>query len=330
MENTAQIKDTPKSTIVVVQREKFSEAQRSLELIFEHTNTDYNLVYMSAGAPESVNRYLAEQAGIHGFDLQVFDDFMPPNTARNIALKTINTKYVVFIDNDVLVEESWLTELEKCADETNAVLVGPVYCVVKKGVKVIHYAGGKCEFRIENGHKHFITNHDHVDVPYADICEKLDRIETGAFEFHCVLARRDFIEEVGGLDENFISVGDHEDLSLQAHQRGEKVISEPGSVVTHVIDGEMNDHDLTYFNRRWSKAWAENSVHAMVQKYTIDPDDPWIKDVLGWVRHYSMEPYSGKTRWVKKLFGKKVAYLYFHYLVWRVGDTLPLKPSFDS
>ena len=96
----------PEVTIVVTQRERFSFTQSNIESIYEHTQMPFDLVYVDAGSPKHVQRYLTEAAKANGFQVVRLENYLSPNQARNVGLKQVQTKYVVFIDNDVLVTPS--------------------------------------------------------------------------------------------------------------------------------------------------------------------------------------------------------------------------------
>ena len=98
----------PLVTVVVVPRERFSVARRALRALFASTPEPFRLVYIAAGAPPALARSLARQAQARGF--QVVEDrrVLTPNQARNLALPYVDTRYVAFIDNDVLPEPGWL------------------------------------------------------------------------------------------------------------------------------------------------------------------------------------------------------------------------------
>jgi len=104
--------------IVVVPRERFSYAARSLESIYEHTDYPFSLVYVDGGSPAATRRYLAQKARENSFQLIRTNHYLSPNQARNLGGKDVNSKYVVFIDNDVLVTPGWLGALVGCAEQT--------------------------------------------------------------------------------------------------------------------------------------------------------------------------------------------------------------------
>jgi GT2 family glycosyltransferase len=150
---------TPPVTIAVVPRERFSYTRPSLESIFENTPPPFELVYVDGGSPPSVSRYLEAQARQRRFRLVRTDHYLSPNRARNLALHHVTSKYVVFVDNDVLVSPGWLDALVECAEQTDAAVVGPVYFIGQPGSRKIHMAGGIAHIEESNGRRVFRESH---------------------------------------------------------------------------------------------------------------------------------------------------------------------------
>src|SRR5262245_36224334 len=134
-------------TIVVSQRERFGDSARSLDSIYEHTDAPFDLVYVDGGSPRYVRNYLATAASERGFKLIRSETFLSPNQARNLGLRHARSRYVVFIDNDVVVSPGWLTPLVACAEETGAAIVGPLVCQGSPLHSIVHFAGGECGVR---------------------------------------------------------------------------------------------------------------------------------------------------------------------------------------
>ena len=132
-------------TVVVIPRERFSTSERSLTNLFAHTAQPFRLIYVSAGAPSAVQRYLEAASQEMQFRL-ITTGYLSPNRARNVALREVTTEYVVFIDNDALVTPGWLDGLVRCAEETRAAIVGPLYLIGEIEHKQIHMAGGTLHF----------------------------------------------------------------------------------------------------------------------------------------------------------------------------------------
>ena len=90
----------PEVTIIVAPRERFSYTRESLESIYEHTQVPFKLIYVDGGSPSHIKKYLENQAQEKQFQIIRTEHYLSPNHARNLGLRQVDTKYVVFIDND--------------------------------------------------------------------------------------------------------------------------------------------------------------------------------------------------------------------------------------
>ncbi len=170
-------------TIVVVPRERFSYTSRSLQSIYENTDIPFSLVYVDGGSPARIRRYLAQKARQHNFKLIRTKRYLSPNLARNLGLQQVESKYVVFVDNDVLVSPGWLKVLVDCAEKTGAWVVSPLTLIGETGSQSIHAAGGTVNIKEERGQRVFETNHDFAGKSLADFASALHPQETELAEF---------------------------------------------------------------------------------------------------------------------------------------------------
>ncbi|MEM9650864.1 MAG: glycosyltransferase [Actinomycetota bacterium] len=270
-DDTAPPGDRPEVTIVVTPRERFGLSRASLESIYANTMAPFDLVYVDGGAPSSVATHLEQAAKVNGFKLISVRSHLSPNRARNIGLAAVDTPYVVFVDNDLVVAEGWLTKLLACAGETGAALVGPLYMEGDPEENIIHMAGGDYRFDGEDGARRFSTTHRLQGESLSGVGTDLGREPVDFVEFHCMLARTDFLRSVGGLDEALLSTREHLDLCLVAAERGEKVYFEPSSKVTYLTPPPIDRADLRFFLRRWSERWNEASLAHFCAKHGIEP-----------------------------------------------------------
>ena len=72
-------------TIVVVPRERFSFAERSLKNIYENTDFPFDLIYIDAGGAAPLKAYLNEESQRRGFRIISADHYLSPNQARNLG-----------------------------------------------------------------------------------------------------------------------------------------------------------------------------------------------------------------------------------------------------
>lgn len=263
----------PKVTIVVVPRERFSYTSRSLESIYEHTDIPFSLVYVDGGSPPRIRRYLAQQARQKNFKLIRTERYLSPNQARNLGLQHVETRYVVFIDNDVLVSPGWLQALVDCAETTGAWVVSPLTLVGNNGAQIIHAAGGTLNIKEEEGRRVFDVSHGLAGKSLTDFASALSPQTTELAEFHCMLILTEACHRAGPFDERLFSMHEHEDFCLAVRERGGSVYFEPRSVITYVSPPPFAWSDLPFFMLRWSEVWNSDSHDHFLHKWRLGQDD---------------------------------------------------------
>ena len=262
--------DTCRVTVVVVPRERFSESEASLESIIEHTTFPHRLIYVDGNGPPALRRHLEQRAAEVPFDLIRVDRYLSPNEARNIGLTRIDTEYVVFVDNDLIVTAGWLEALVERADRCGAAVVGPLYFQGDPDEREIHMAGGDLSFEGEPGHRTLATTHRHQGEPLDDLATPLVAEPVDFVEFHCLLARTEVVRRLG-MDERLLNTREHLDLCLDVVRDGGEVWFEPASQVTYSTPPPLRRTDVAYFMVRWSEAWTASSLEHFCAKYELDP-----------------------------------------------------------
>jgi len=285
--------NTPQVTIVVSPRERFSETKKSLESIYEYTTTPFNLIYVDGNSPREIQEYLQHKSQEKGFKLIRTEYYLSPNQARNLAIPHVDTKYLLFVDNDVLVSQGWLKHLIECAEEETATVVCPLTCIGKNIGETIHLAGGEAhivEQLKEDGtikrkvhEKHYFVNRKFVDVK-----SQLQRQKCEFAEFHCMLVRTDIFETIGLLDEKLLSTREHIDFCMTVNNAGGSFYCEPNSIVTYVTGLKWEIPELSYFLLRWSDAWEVTSLERFAEKWDLPTKDKYFKkryNRMGYRRH---------------------------------------------
>jgi GT2 family glycosyltransferase len=272
-------------TIVVAPRERFSFTKESLESIYEHTPDGVRLIYIDGASPESTQAYLAAQSKARGFVHVRSPRYLSPNEARNVGLHHVRTPFVVFVDNDVIVESYWLQHLLACAVETGAAIVGPLYQININGRVSIHMAGGEAHITEQDGKRICLEAHREVDAPIA-AAESMVRCECELAEFHTMLVRMSLFEKIGFLDEALLSLNEHVDLCMTAREIGERVYFEPKSIVTYVPATQLRISDLRYFMLRWSEHWNRSTSLHFNAKWKLDQEHAENRTVVTFARFH--------------------------------------------
>jgi GT2 family glycosyltransferase len=277
----------PIVTIVVVPRERFSCTQESLESIYEHTNLPFKLIYVDGNSPAKIQQYLEAKAQEKNFKIIRTDYYLSPNHARNIGLSQVDTKYLVFVDNDVVVSPGWLQALVTCAEETGATVVGPLMCEKKPLHQQVHFAGGESHIVTDiKGRRHLREKMYKQGHQVVKLRPQLKRTETELAEFHCVLVRSEIFERIGYLDEAMLNTKEHLDFCMTVAQTGGKVYFEPDCLVTYVPGPPLEWSDMHFYMLRWSDAWTLASFERIRERWDLS-EDGYFKTKykkLGWRR----------------------------------------------
>lgn len=283
------------TTVVIVPRETFSTTIASVENVLESLAPTVPVVVVDCGYPREIHERLEAIAQRRPFTLVTANRFISPNQARNLGQREVATKYVSFVDNDVLVEPGWLAHLEACAEETGAWGVGPL-CLKTPGH--VHAAGGKNHIEQRgDGRRVHIGRADHDRAKRSRVEAVAQRCETEMFEFHCVLIRNDVFEMLGPLDEGLRSLHEYFDFCLTVREAGGSIWFEPSSVVIYGPPKSLSHEEKSYWYRRWSDQWNEASISRFAEKWQVDDNDGSLKDMVRFGRYHRRLA----VRWIRKL-----------------------------
>ena len=188
------------------------------------------------------------------------------------VIDLIDTKYAVFMDNDVLVYPGWLEHLYECAEQTGAGIVGPTYLWgADVNADSIHMAGGELTLiRCDTGIV-LKDKHRYCDSKLHEV--ELQRGECDFVEFHCMLMRREVYSVPATFDENIGCVHEHIHASLVARSLGYKTFLEPAAKVNYLAFVPYTLCDLPLFRQRWSEEAGESSIRAFANRWGVIDDE---------------------------------------------------------
>ena len=290
------------TTIIVSPRERYSSILASLQSLFQTIPAEIPVVVIECCSPPKIREKLKELQTVRSFDCLFHDHFITPQEARNIGMQHVNTEFVVFTDNDIFYEKDWLELMEKNAISNGSDLVAPLICIGPPLAKKIHHAGGTLDIR------------GGLDLPYVREIHRLGEkpietlekcnlsIDIEIVEFHCFLARCDYIRKVGPMDERLIS-REHIDFGLRAAINNARVTFEQNSVVTYAAYTKMNPVDLSYFIFRWSDPLALKSINTFRNTWKIHTNAQQVMNQ--WIRPHRFKAVMSAYPEKLKALGKK-------------------------
>ena len=306
-------------TIGISIRETFSRTIPSLKSVLANTAQNIPIIFVSSGLPDSILQEVEKLGQERSIKIIRADCYLSPNQARNIIIQQSDTKYIAFVDNDVEAGENWLEPLVLCAEEEEADIVSPLIFERFPLWKYIHIAGGEAEIQQLDGNIRVChEKHRYSKMDIETISEKMERSQTELFEFHAVLINRNFLLEIGMLDEKLLSVSEHWDVCITAQEMERKVFFEPTSKVGYIPPIKPTEEDIRLFNLRWCDDWVSGSIAHLERKYNLTPDKGNLKAVKGFVKSHRLHKYVKTRKFISKFFGQKVASVFLNRVVTRV------------
>lgn len=288
-----------RSTLIVAPRERFSSVVESLESLFATVPATVPVVVVEGCSPAPVRAALAKLQARRPFDLVSLDWYVTPHEARNIAFERVKTEFVIFADNDMIYEPNWLDHLQANADRNQADAVAPLICIGPPMAAKAHHAGGT--LIVEDGKKRpqITEKHRHMNDPVEQVTAETAPETNEVTEFHCFLARTDFVRKLGALDEQLIT-REQMDFALRTALAGGRITFERQAIVTYAAKTAVDLEDLSYYLFRWSHRLASQSVRTFQQVWGVELDEHNILRL--WIeRHRLRAIMSAYPAEVKKL-----------------------------
>ncbi len=284
-------------TIAMIPRDTFALSDMVLDRLIETTPAGVTIIVVDTGASGDARQYMEQRCIENGLTLLRSKNIATSSQARNKAIELINTKYVAFVDNDTLVTEGWLEPLVNCAEETDAWVVGPIICERFPEATYLHGYDGELEIRESpDGERYYHDFHYNAHVKLDQVRHELKRMETKVVEFHAQLLAMEAFDEVGLYDVNIVNMYDYGEFQLRVHERGRKIMLEPGSIVTYMPPGEIPSNDREFFDTRWCETWTDLTQSAIAERHHLSVQCKQWKAPHNFVRRQRM---LGKN-WLRK------------------------------
>jgi len=255
----------PDVTIAIVSWNARGYLRRCLASLFpllHPADPDVRAAWQAAGlepgapGPENVSWevVVVDQESLDGSAEMVEQEFPQVNLVRqkpnlgfsggnNVAYRHARGRYFLLLNSDTVVRPGWLTELVEYAEaHPRAGLIGP---------KLLNPDGslqyscrrfpslGAGAFRHTPLEWFFPKNQYTVDYLMKEWDHNSPR-EVDWLSGACLMARREMIEEIGGLDDRYFMYFEDVDWARRAHDSGWEVHYVPSPVVLHEI-GKSSD-----------------------------------------------------------------------------------------
>ncbi len=211
----------PKVSVVVVNAKDWEYLEKCLRSLVETNYPNFEIIIVdcqTSGIRSWIAEYFEKVRVVH------FEKDVGASASHNIGVAKASpaSKYIAFLDNDTVVEASWLRELVRVAEKYQKVGIAQAKILKMKEQDHLHHTGLALDALGT-----WVTTLDMNEKDFNDISEIF-----AASSAACIV-RRDVFNEVGGFDEDYFIYDDDTDFCWRTRLLGYKIIFVPSARVYH-------------------------------------------------------------------------------------------------
>ena len=216
------------AAIIVLNHNKKNDVLECLDSIYKQDYKEYEVIVVDNGSRDgSVDAIKNEFPNIHLIESEIN---LGVAGGRNLGIRfaneKFNYKFILFLDNDVVIEKTALSEMVESFDTEKKVGIVTPKCYMMNRPGVFGYAGG-LSINLFTGRIANIGNEE-KDVGQFDQSRFIS--SAGGL---CLISK-DVIDEVGFFDERFNPYGwEDVDFSLRAKQKGFNIHYNHRAIIHH-------------------------------------------------------------------------------------------------
>ncbi len=245
-------------TIVIVTFNNLLHTKLCVQSILARTRWPrYRIVLVDNGSDAGLVAYLHELAAQHPqIEIMLNGDNLGFARANNLALKHYadSSDYFALLNDDVIVTTGWLSRLMQHLEAPRVGLVGPV----------TNFAGNEARIPVE------YTDVDGINAWALEYMRTHDgqSFDIAVLTGYCLLFRRDLLDKVGFLDEQFvIGMFEDDDFSRRVQQAGLRTLCCEDVFIHHfgrTSFARMDDAEYqrvfeshrALYETKWGKPWV--------------------------------------------------------------------------
>ena len=179
------------------------------------------------------------------------------STGNNVALKSLKSDYYIILNPDTYVDKNWLINLVKVAKSDKSIGICTSKILTMDDKNKINYAGGIINFLGFAWPRGF----NQRDM------QNFDKVEETAFASGAsMLIKKEVLDKVGYLDDDYFIYHEDADYSWRARLFGYKVVYVPSSIVYHKHEGTVGNE----FKRIRKFYYLErNRLQTLIKNYSL-------------------------------------------------------------
>jgi GT2 family glycosyltransferase len=261
------------ATVIVVSRDRWSLAPRTLDLLLARTDPRHPIVVVDGRAPRTVAAGFDRLAASGRIRVARRDRFLASNEARNVGADGARTEWIAFVENDAVLSDGWLDALLEAGEARGAASVYPAYLERGRNGPTVHGLGADLDVAGPVGARHLREHQLHLGRAWRDVATEVAPAARVQAEPHAIAIRREVLEQMGGLDEAILSWFDHTDLALHHQRLGAVSWFVPDVTCLYLAPPPVAYNDLANFLLRWGGDWFDRSLDHLCEVWGLDRHD---------------------------------------------------------
>jgi GT2 family glycosyltransferase/tetratricopeptide (TPR) repeat protein/MoaA/NifB/PqqE/SkfB family radical SAM enzyme len=235
------------SSIIIPVFNNLSLTRQCLDSLGENTEGPHEIIVVDNGSTDGTRDYLSRLEAAGWVRVVYNRTNLGFAKASNQGARAARGEYLVFLNNDTIVQPGWLEEMVACATKDEK--IGAVGAKLLYPDDTIQHAGVVFSKRklVYHIYQHYDKDHPAVNK------ERTFQAVTAA----CMLIKKNIFLALGAFDEAYLNGYEDVDLCFKLREQGYKVVYNPRAVVYHLESQTPGRHDRgldnsQIFRERWS------------------------------------------------------------------------------
>jgi GT2 family glycosyltransferase/glycosyltransferase involved in cell wall biosynthesis len=240
-----------KVSIVIPVLNRLEFTRQCLDRIWLNTEQSiaYEVIVVDNGSTDGTAEWFSATTFPHRLQYRRNAENLGFAKANNIGASLATGHFLLFLNNDTLVQPGWLTEMLRVADADSRVGIVGIKQLFPY-TNTIYHTG--MVFTQDSRPEHL---YPHLDASLPKVNKQR---EYQAVMGACLLIERGLFDECGGFDEAYRNGYEDVDLCMKARQRGRKIVCCTKAFIYHygqISEGRTRDDDrnAALFASRWAK-----------------------------------------------------------------------------
>jgi hypothetical protein len=249
----------PKVSVVMAHYKKLKAADQALASIFKTDYPDFEVIFVDNASGDGSTEYFQEK--YPRLKVAKNDSNRGSGAAWNTGFRLItpSSKYVAFVDCDVIFDPNWLSEMVKVAEMDPTIGGCQPKILSFWEPTMFEYNGSAGMWMDVYG---YALNRGRIFYNIEkDVGQYDSPCETFFVGGSVLMARADILRNIGLFDESFFIYHEELDLAWRIRLNGHKLFCVPSSRVWHKGGGKR---DKTTMFRKY-----KNNIYMMIKNYNL-------------------------------------------------------------